>query len=474
MAHAASDAARVSVLVIERDAGVCDQVRQVLSLAGHSVRTATGVEEALRTSALADAEVVLVDVGIVGLPGLAALGAAPELRPHAQLVAALPAGAESRAVETMRAGAQGWLRRPYEGDALVTAVERAALQAARERELASLRSILGSRAEGILIGRSPAMQRLRELVWRAAGARGTVVVSGESGTGKELIARTIHALSDRAQRPCIVVQCGDRDAVSLEVELFGASSMGGSVAIPGERGALLDASGGTVVLDDAGALPPLLQARLVRVLQERALPRGRDGALVPADFRLLATVREQRTSAGAPTAPRYDLLARSGVFSVAVPPLRDRRSDIPLLAAHFRERFARETGATPPPVTPEVLASLLGHDWPGNVRQLEQYIGRLLLVPPGTRLPFDGASAPVPVPGGTGSVVEIARGSRWPLEQLERTYIQLVLREEGGHQSRAAAALGIDRRTLYRKLKQYRAEEATARRQLQQAPRMSA
>ena len=440
----------IRVLAVESDGAVCEQLRQVLTFAGHGVRCVPDASQALRVLADEAVDVILADAVTVGPDGLTALLAAPAQQAGIAVVVGGVDASRSR-VAALRQGAQDCLARPYDADELLPVLERAAQTAFRGRELASLRAVLGGHAESVLIGRSPAMQRLRELVQRAAGSRSTVVIAGEAGTGKELVARTIHALSDASRGPCLLVECTGRDTGSLEAELFGT---GGDGAHPASRGVLARACGGTVILDDATALPPALQTRLLRVLQERALGGGTD----TAEFRLLVTVREERTPLGSQP-PRYDLLGRAGVFSIAIPPLRDRRSDIPLLASHFRERFARDTSSTAPALAPDVVASLIGYEWPGNVRQLEHYVGRLMLMAPGARASFDAPSPSLGPNASPPSLVEAARAAHWTLDDLEREYITRVLDEERGHQSRAAQLLGIDRRTLYRKLKQYKARE---------------
>ncbi|HYD51337.1 MAG TPA: sigma 54-interacting transcriptional regulator [Gemmatimonadaceae bacterium] len=437
----------IRALVIERDAPTREQVSQVLTLASHSVRLASTLDEGTRALGEATYDAALVDAALVEHGGLSTLIAAAA-RESVSVVAGV--GDRTRAGATaLRAGAHAWLVRPYDPDELLGVLERAGRDALRARELGTLRRLLGSQGETVLIGRSPAMQRLRELVQRASASSVTVLISGEAGTGKELVARTIHALSEHARGTCTLVECTDRDPATLEQELFGSSD--------GAPGVLTTSVGGTVIIDDATALTGPMQTRLLRVLQERALSGG------PAP-RLLITVREQRAPGYGSPPPRYDVLGRAGVFAIGLPPLRDRRSDIPLLAGHFRARFARETGAEVPALSADVVGSLLGYDWPGNVRQLEHYVGRVMLLPVGARAPFEAPAPSMAPQAATPSLVEAARAAHWTLEDLEREYIQRVLAEERGHQSRAAELLGIDRRTLYRKLKQYRAIEAARRR----------
>jgi len=431
----------IRALVIERDARERELADQVLTLAGHAVRVVGDAAEGVMALAEETFDVVLLDGAQLGTEATAPIVVASAHDSFA-IVATVSRGDED--ARLLERGAHGTLARPVDPDALRFTVARAGQDARRTRELLLLRGLLGDHADAVLVGRSPAMQRLRELVHRAAASAATVVVSGEAGTGKALVARTIHALSAQAAGRCTIVSCTARAASEVERELFGDGAAGGVLARGGS---------GTLIVDDATSLPATLQTRLLRALQERAL----GGRATP---RLVITVRETRAAdIGAPP-PRYDLLGRAGVFTIAVPPLRDRRSDIPLLAAHFRARFGRESGGEAPPIGTDVVGPMLGYEWPGNVRQLEQYVTRLMLAPAGTRVPFETPSPSLAARAALPSLIEGARAARWTLDALEREYIERVLTEEGGHQSRAAERLGIDRRTLYRKLKQYRAADA--------------
>lgn len=439
----------IRALVIERDARVRALADQVLTLAGHVVRGVGEVAEGVAALAEESFDVVLLNGAQLATEAMAPIVAA-SARDSFAIVATTTAD-DGDGVRLLRQGVHGVLASPIDPDALRHAIERAGQDARRMRELLLLRGLLGGQADSVLVGRSPAMQRLRELVHRAAASAATVVVSGEPGTGKALVARTIHALSAQAAERCTVVSCTARDGGALERELFGGA--GSSDGDGATVGALARIGGGTLIIDDATSLSAALQTRLLRALQERAFS-GR------ATQRLVITVRESRAAGlGAPP-PRYDLLGRAGVFTIAVPPLRDRRSDIPLLAAHFRARFVRESGCEAPPIGSDVVGAMLGYDWPGNVRQLEQYVARLMLAPPGARVPFESPSPSLSTRATVPSLLEGARAAHWTLDVLERAYIERVLDEEGGHQSRAAERLGIDRRTLYRKLKQYRAADA--------------
>ena len=313
-------------------------------------------------------------------------------------------------------------------------------EARLREELTMLRARVGDAARRALVGRSPAIAQVRELVGRAASSRAPVLVTGEAGVGKDVVARMIHDLSERAARPFITVRCAAADGNTLERELFGDDSR------RLRAGAFEEARGGTVVLEDATALPVALRARLARAAASRALESAGGHATSSIDARLVLVARDNRSAADAESIEH--LRACFNAIIIDVPPLRERRSDIPQLVQHFRQRLAGDAGCEPAPLPAEETLPLLGREWPGNVRELEHWVERQAL---GTR-----TATPRAEPDGLRGV-ELGH-SHATLEQLERAYIMHVLALESGHQSRTATRLGIDRRTLYRKLKQYRSE----------------
>jgi DNA-binding NtrC family response regulator len=304
-------------------------------------------------------------------------------------------------------------------------------------ELTMLRARVGDAARRALVGRSPAIAQVRELVGRAASSRAPVLVTGEAGVGKDVIARMIHDLSERAARPFITVRCATADGNTLARELFGDGSRRMCA------GALEEARGGTVVLEDATALPVALRARLARAATSRALESVGEHD-TSSIARLVLVARDNRSATDAESIEH--LRACFNAIVIDVPPLRERRSDIPQLVQHFRQSLAAASGCELAALSAEEMLPLLGREWPGNVRELEHWVERQ---PLGTR-----TVTPRVEPDGLRGV-ELGP-SHATLEQLERAYIMHVLALESGHQSRTATRLGIDRRTLYRKLKQYR------------------
>jgi two-component system response regulator HydG len=365
----------------------------------------------------------------------------------AQLVLLVPAEEHAAGRAALRLGAFDLVHRADDVDAVLFAVERAAQEGLLRREVAMLRARVSDAAAEALIGRSGVMTRVRELIGRAASSRMTVLVTGEPGTGKDVVARLVHDLSDRAGRPYVTVSCSGADAEALEAELFGALGGDDDVA---RRGLFEEARGGTLVLDDITGLPPALRARLARVLVERSVRRVGADEVVPVDVRLVLTARDRAD--GTSPLGGDDAIGRLNVLPIALPPLRERRSDIPQLVQHFRARLMRETRTELPPLANDAMMGLLGHQWAGNVRELEHWVERAAFAPGTGRMAPDASS---------GGAVFDDHGDAPTLEVLERRYILHVLDQEDGHQSRAAERLGIDRRTLYRKLKQYRDDGIT-------------
>jgi DNA-binding NtrC family response regulator len=432
------------VLLVTDEGPEASALRKLVMSAGHECILALTLDDAAHRLAQGEADVaVLADER--DHRGLERLVAAPCASQKVTFLVLTRTASAASARESLRLGASEVVSLSAGEDALVIALERAVRESQRQLELAMLRARVGEAMERTLIGRSSAISRVRELVGRAAASRVTVLVTGEPGTGKDTVARLVHDLSDRAARAYVTVRCGDMTPDALEVELFGRS---GSVTEPARAGLLEEARGGTVVVDEASALSDALRARLARAIATRTTSRVGATARLPADVRLILTSRQ---SAVSDDASHEDLLHRFSAMPVTLPPLRERRSDIPQLVQHFRRRFATEQEIDLGPLSSDEMLPLLGHEWTGNVRELEHWVERTALASR-TERPSDASGNGAELSG-----LDLG-AARVTLDQLERVYILHVLEQEDGHQSRAAVRLGIDRRTLYRKLKQYRTE----------------
>lgn len=445
------------ILLTEDDESARRFVVVALERAGYSVEVAVTGMKALEALDRELFDLVLLDVNLPDVGGLDVLAAGRSLQTDSHFIMVTGDDGADTAVEAMKLGAFDYITKPVGADVLLLTVEKALRDTALRREVAQLRRQVAENQKTRIIGRSAALRRVHDLVERVAPTVATVLITGETGTGKELVARSIHELSDRSRGPFVAVNCSALPETLLESELFGYVKGAFTGANTNRRGLFEEAHGGTLFLDEVATISPAIQVKLLRVLQERHIQRLGSSLPVPVDFRLVAAGNlplEEEVAAGR---FREDLYYRLNIFPIHVPPLRERKEDIPLLASHFRLKFADEHGLEPPEIAPETMRRLLSHDWPGNVRELENFVERSIIMHAGARtIPFDA-------PKQTGlrgrSEVELvgrAALERWSLARLEREYILEVLQANHGHQIRTAEILGIDRRTLYRKLKQYR------------------
>ena len=419
--------------------------------------TADGGAEGLKALGIDLYDLVLLDLEMPGMGGLEVLALAPGLQPDAQFIILTGRGTVTTAVEAIKLGAFDYLPKPPRAADLQIVLHRAIADRDRRRELARLRQEVKGRGGPVLIGTSPVMNRLRAELTRVAPTRATVLISGETGTGKELVAQTIHALSDRAGKPFVPINCSALPEGLLESELFGHIRGAFTGAVANRRGLFEEAGEGTVFLDEVGTLSKGVQVKLLRVLQERRIERVGGGQPVTVGFRLIAASNVDLAAEVAAGRFREDLYFRLNVVPIRVPPLREREGDILLLAGYFRGRFADEYGIASPDFSPAFVRKLLTYDWPGNVRQLENLVQRAVIMHSGHQtipaLPIeDPAGAPHEA-----AMLATAGEEAWDLARVEREYIILSLDRHHGQLGQTATALGIDRRTLYRRLKEYAA-----------------
>jgi len=449
------------VLVVEADSGVRAGLAAVLDERGFRVEACGRGDEGLVRLREGRFDAAVLATRLPGISGLEVLSRIDPLETDARLVAVAGEGDVGDAVEAMHRGAADCLARPIQTDRLIDAVTRAAAESERRRSLRR-------REEGEddlrvpIIGRSPAIRRALGLVRRVAPTRSTVLVTGETGTGKELIARAIHEISPRAEGPFVAVVCSALPESLLEAELFGHRKGSFTGAHADRPGLVEEAHGGTLFLDELATIPVDVQVKLLRVLEERRIRRVGGGGTVPVDFRLVAATNEDLEEAVEEGRFREDLFYRLNVFPIRVPPLRERREDIALLAEHFRRRFAEENDVEAPAILPETLVRMQEYPWPGNVRELEHFVERAMLL-------YAGQSAIRFEPttrrgrGKAGDLLSRAEDEVWDLDRLEREYILRVLEEAGGNRTRAAEILGVHRRTLARRMERYRERRRSSR-----------
>jgi DNA-binding NtrC family response regulator len=454
----AEQAAKRRVLVVEDDSVVLGLLTKILDEAGYEAVGAPTGEAALAELDKQLFDSVLLDLNLPGVQGMDVLAVGPTLQTDTPFIVMTAFGSVDTAVEAMKRGAFDYVSKPFRTEELLLTLRRAREETELRREVARLRRQVKTEGPGVeMVGRSPAMDRVRDLIARVSPSRATVLIAGDTGTGKELVARSIHALSGRSERPFVAVNCSAIPETLLESELFGHVKGAFTGAIANKRGLMEESSGGTLFLDEIGTVSANIQVKLLRALQERSIMRVGGREPVPIDIRLIAATNLDLGEEVRAGRFREDLYYRLSVFPIRVPPLTERRDDIPLLAAFFLRRAATEHGVTPPAIPPTTMQRLMEYEWPGNVRELENFIERSVIMHAGAKtIPFDP---------GEGlyrrrehDLLKTARSERWNLDRLEREYILAVLDEVSGHQGRAAEVLGIDRRTLYRKLKRYRGE----------------
>lgn len=402
-------------------------------------------------------DLVITDVNMPGVTGDELLAAMRTQRPEAPVIVITAFGSVEQAVEMVKAGAFQYLTKPFDTDELLRTVSEALEQSAPQREQARLRRELPE-APPRIIGASRPMQELFKLIARAARSSSTVLITGESGTGKELVARSIHEASKR-KGAFVPVNCAAIPAELMESELFGHTGQAFTGAKQARAGLFESADGGTLFLDEIGEMPLAVQPKLLRVLQEGTVRRVGADREIEINARVIAATNRDLEKDLSEGRFREDLYWRLNVIHLHISPLRERPFDIPLLVEHFINKIAEKSGQPPLNVLPETLATLTAYSWPGNARELENVIERAIALAEGHNLTPDDLPERVRSNGQTGSLIARARERRMTMRELEKEYIIEALRMTGGNKSRAAEILGFDRRTLHRKLDEYRAED---------------
>ncbi len=444
------------VLVAMADPGKRGRICALLEQAGHGVEGVADGQAALDALACGPFEVMVLDMCVPRVSGLNVLRALPSLHGRVEVLTVTANPCIESAVEAMKLGARDLMCCPCDGDYLVLAVERAILEGRAHRELASVRSDPDRRRACGLVGESASMHHLLTLVAQVAPTRATVLITGETGTGKELVARAVHMASDRRDRPFVVVNCSAIPPTLLESELFGHIRGSFTGAIQSRKGLIEEAHGGTLFLDEIGTISLATQVKLLRVIEERRLQRVGSNTTTTVDFRLVSATNEDVATLVRDGRFREDLYFRLNVFPIHVAPLRERPGDIVRLATHFLDRYAREYDREPPRLTARILSRMMAYPWPGNVRELENVIERAVVLGSAEALSWElqGDDAD---PLGIGTLARAVDG-RWTLERLEREYLLAVLERNGWRRAAAADELGVDRRTIHRKLSRYRNE----------------
>jgi DNA-binding NtrC family response regulator len=448
---------RGTVLVVDDEEGVRASIRVILEETCEVLEAETGAEalELLRTR---EVDLVMLDQRMPGEPGIDVLSRVKAADPSTVVVLATAVHDVRIAVEALKRGAYDYITKPFDVDAILMLAERALEKRALEREVLCLRSALApsgmATPEGFegLVGRHPDMVRIYQLITQIASTATTVLITGESGTGKELVARAVHQRSDRSAQPFVAINVAAIPEALIESELFGHEKGAFTGAHARRLGRFELAQGGTIFLDEIGSLRLDLQTKLLRALQEREIERLGGSRTLPIDVRVLAATNVNLRQAVRARAFREDLYYRLNVVPVHVPPLRERREDVPRLVEHFVRKFARESRRDVRGVSVGALDALRRYDWPGNVRELENVIHRAVVLATGPVVHLQDVPLDVAMPETVSLRARDSLPLREALDEFERQYVLRTLEGTQWNVSRTARQLGVHRNTVLAKL----------------------
>ncbi|UCG13104.1 MAG: sigma-54-dependent Fis family transcriptional regulator [Deltaproteobacteria bacterium] len=452
---------QANILVVEDDSGHLAVLQTIIKSWGYLVEGTDEGAKAVEKARERPFDLILMDVRMATMSGIQALKLIKQYNPAIPILIMTAYSSVETAVEALKAGAYDYLTKPLDFDVLRIAMQRALEHTSLKAENIDLKKQLTSTFEfENIIGRSAPMKELIDMVAMVAPSEATALITGESGTGKELVARSIHYNSGRREGALVIVNCAALTETLLESELFGHEKGAFTGADRRREGRFMQANRGTIFLDEIGEMAPIMQAKLLRVIQEREIQRVGSDETVQVDVRILAATNrdlQEDVSAGG---FREDLYYRLNVVTLRVPPLRERVDDIPMLAQHFLEKYSERNRKRVKGFTPLTMDMLLKYDWPGNVRELENAVERAIILVPGDYV----TEAELPL-----SIIQSYRLKAEPkvppqefahhasLEDIERHAILTTLEAAGGNKSETARRLGITRKTLHKKLQKYKA-----------------
>ncbi|MGQ9562796.1 MAG: sigma-54-dependent transcriptional regulator [Thermogutta sp.] len=442
-----------TVLVVDDHTPSRQAMADILQQAGHQVETCSSAAEAINALSQREFDVLVTDLNMPGMSGLDLVRYVENQQLRTRPIMVTAYATVSSAVEAIRHGAFDYIEKPFDADQL----ERLVAEAVRHSKLMLANRITKSESAAIqpvtLVGSSRAMTELRQRIAQVAATSETVLICGESGTGKELVARAIHSQSPRANGPFVSVNCPALSAHLMESELFGHEKGAFTGADSDRIGRFEMADHGSLLLDEITEIEPPLQAKLLRVLQEKAFERVGASRTLRVDVRVLATTNRDLEKEIAEGRFRQDLYYRLAVLPILVPPLRERKEDIPELIVHFQKQCEQRLGRDVPELAPSALDLLMEHDWPGNVRELENLITRICVLTTETKVHADQIRKWLPSTVSRPKYENIPVGIS--IQEMERYLIEATLERFGGHREKTAKALGIGVRTLTEKLRQY-------------------
>lgn len=453
-----SKAARI--LVVDDDRAMCQLLVDLLREDGYRVEVSYDGESAIEKHRTSRFDLTITDLMMPKMKGIELIQRLREIDGGAPVLLITAFGTIESAVEAMRAGAFHYVTKPFHNEEILIQVKRALEQQRLRNEVRRLRTEVQARERfQNIIGQSAAMQKIFETVAQVSDLAANLLIEGENGTGKEIIARTIHFNSSRASGPFVPVNCAAIPENLLESELFGYVRGAFTDARKDRRGLFQEASGGILFLDEIGEVPLTLQAKLLRVLEDKEVrPLGANQG-EKVDTRVLSASNRHLEELVRTGKFRQDLFYRLNVIRIELPPLRERSEDIPLLVNHFIEKFSQDAKRRVEGIRPEALAALKSHDWPGNIRELEHTIERAVLLGDGAEIGLEDLPAPMIARGESAFIVGQGIAKQLTLHDLERDYIGKILESTHGNKTEAARILGVDRTTLYRKLEEYKLKD---------------
>ena len=449
------------ILIVDDDPEMCRLLCDVLTEEGHDVETAISGGEALAKLS-SHTDLLVTDLRLKEMEGLDLMHRAKQLMPEISVVIITAFGTIESAIEAIKLGAYDYIPKPFKMDELAIVVQKALHEGGLRREIARLRREIGKEYHfENIIGKSRSMQAIFDLIRRISGTSSNILITGDSGTGKELVAKAIHYNSPRKDRPFIPVNCAAIPETLLESELFGHVK-GAFTDAKGDRTGLFEeAKGGSIFLDEISELAMNLQAKLLRVIQEKEIRRVGSNKQIKVDTRIIAASNQNLPEEVKQQKFRQDLFYRLNVLQIHVPPLRERREDIMPLAYHFLAKYKEGSSEKVKGFSDTVIALFLQHPWPGNVRELENVIERGIILSRSEEITVEDLPATLTGSRDDYAVLEKALERTLSLNEMESEYITRILEQTGGNKYRAAQILGIDRRTLYRKLAQLKSQDSS-------------
>lgn len=444
------------VLIIEDEELMRVILEELLKGEGYEVFTAEDGESAIEIFSAEDIDLIVTDIRMQGIDGLELLDKLKSIDENALVIIITAYSSVDSAIAALRKGAYDYITKPFVNEELLKTIRNALRQRELFRENRYLRRELNKRYSfSEIIGTSESLQNVFRLVEKISATNSTVLIQGESGTGKELIARAIHHNSLRADKPFIAVNCGALPESLLESELFGYVRGAFTDAKSDRKGLFRSAEGGTIFLDEVSEMPPSLQVKLLRALQEHEVTPVGSNIPIKFDARIIAATNKNLEDEVKSGRFREDLFYRLSVIEINIPPLRERKEDIPLLARHFIKKISKRQGVPEKKIPRDVMLALTAYNWPGNVRELENAIERAFILSQSEQIELGCLPAKIVDYSKNSMEIRDPLGYRPTLEEMERRYILEVLKSTNYDKAEAAQILGIDLSTLYRKLKRY-------------------